>query len=223
MLRRFLLHAGGYLGMVGFGAEVIGKDDRLLIYQIDKALKVGLAPNRNLNWHGDSPKAVSNHVHGAPEVGACAIHFIDKTDARNIILVRLPPDRLRLGFDSRDRIKDNHASVEDAQRALHLGGEVNVTGGVNDVDTVVLPETGRRGRCNRDAAFLLLHHPVHSRRPFMHLTHAVNLLGVEEDALRGRCFTSIYMSNDTNIACFLKWEFSGHVLFITNDNVRKPY
>src|SRR6266700_3955875 len=45
----------------------------------------------------------------------------------------------------------------------------------------------------------------------MHLTHAVNLLSVEEDALRGGCFASIYVSNDTNISSFFEWEFSRHV------------
>jgi hypothetical protein len=44
----------------------------------------------------------------------------------------------------------------------------------------------------------------------MHLTHTVNLLGVEENALRGGCLASINMSNDTNISSFFEWKFSRH-------------
>ena len=40
-------------------------------------------------------------------------------------------------------------------------GEVDVARRVDDVDAVVLPETGRGGRGDRDAALLLLRHPVH--------------------------------------------------------------
>src|SRR5947207_15356953 len=79
---------------------------------------------------------------------------------------------------------------------------------------MILPETGRRGRCDRDAALLLLGHPVHGRCPFMHLTHAVNLLGVEEDTLRGGCLSSINVSDDSNIACFIEWIFSSHFVLL---------
>jgi len=40
---------------------------------------------------------------------------------------------------------------------VHLQSEINVTGRVNDVDAVLLPEAGRRGRRDGDAALALLH------------------------------------------------------------------
>ncbi len=40
---------------------------------------------------------------------------------------------------------------------MHLQSEINVTGRVNDVDAVLLPEAGRRGRRDGDAALALLH------------------------------------------------------------------
>src|SRR5207302_10657226 len=92
--------------------------------------------------------------------------------------------------------------------------EVNVARRVNDIDAVIEPKTGRSGRRNRNAAFLLLGHPVHCRSPFVHLTHAVNLFGVEENALGRGCFASIYMSNDTNISSFFEWEFSWHNMLL---------
>src|SRR5690349_13535191 len=89
-----------------------------------------------------------------------------------------------------------------------------MSGCINDVDAVIQPETGRRGRRNSNATFLLLGHPVHSSRTFMHLTHTVNFLGVEEYTLCSGCFTSIYMSNNTNISGFFQWKFSRHIYLL---------
>ena len=79
---------------------------------------------------------------------------------------------------------------------------------------MILPETGGGGGCNRNAALLLLRHPVHCRGPFMYLTHAVNLLGIEKDTLRRGRLAGIDMRYDTNISCFLKWKFSWHDLLL---------
>src|SRR5205085_2777831 len=119
-------------------------------------------------------------------------------------LIRLTPYRLRLWLNACDCIKDNDSAVEHAQRSLDLGGEVNVAWRVDDVDAMIEPKTGCSGRRNRNAALLLLGHPVHRCCAFVHLTHAVNLLGVEEDALSRGCFTSIYVSNNTNISGFFQ-------------------
>jgi hypothetical protein len=41
----------------------------------------------------------------------------------------------------------------------------------------------------------------------------VNLLRIEENALRGRGFTGVYMRNNTYIACFFQWKFSRHDIY----------
>src|SRR5690606_9070663 len=98
------------------------------------------------------------------EVGADAVHLVDEGDARNSVLVGLAPDGLGLGLDAGDRVEDGNGAVEDAQRTLDLNREVDVPGRVDDVDPMALPLAGRRGGGNRDAALLLLLHPVHRRR-----------------------------------------------------------
>src|SRR5665811_53784 len=59
------------------------------------------------------------------------------------------------------------------QRPLDLDGEVDVAGRVDDLNPVVLPEAGRRGGRDRDAAFLFLDHPVHGGRAFVDLADLV--------------------------------------------------
>ena len=99
------------------------------------------------------------------------------------VLVGLAPDGFRLGLDAADGAEDSDGAVEHPQAALDLDGEIDVPGGVDQVDAVLAPETGGGGRGDRDAALLLLLHVVHGRGPVVHLAHPVGDTGVEEDAL----------------------------------------
>ena len=83
---------------------------------------------------GVAAEAVDHHVDGAPEVGAGAVHLVDEGDARDVVAVGLAPDGLGLGLDAGDGVEHDDAAVEDAQAALDLGREVDVAGGVDDVD-----------------------------------------------------------------------------------------
>jgi hypothetical protein len=70
------------------------------------------------------------------EVGAGAVHLVDEADARHAVLVGLAPHGLGLRLDAGDPVEHRDRAVEHAQRALHLDGEVDVAGGVDDVDLV---------------------------------------------------------------------------------------
>lgn len=61
-----------------------------------------------------------DHVDAVVKVGAGAVHLVDEAHPRHVVLVRLPPHRLRLRLDTRDAVKDCDGAVEDAQRALDL-------------------------------------------------------------------------------------------------------
>jgi hypothetical protein len=106
-------------------------------------------------------------------------------------------------LDAGDRVEQRDGAVEHAQRALHLNGEVHVAGRVDDVDAVVAPEGGRGGRGDRDAALLLLLHPVHDGRALVDLTHLVGAAGVEEDALGRRRLTGVDVRHDPDVAGLL--------------------
>ena len=145
-------------------------------------------------------EAVHDGVDREVEVRAELVHLVDEADARDVVLVGLTPDGLRLGLDALLAVEDGDGTVEDAQRALDLDREVHVARGVDDVDLVVVPVAGRRGGRDRDAALLLLLHPVHRRRAVVRLTDLVVDPGVEQDPLGGRRLAGIDVSHDADVA-----------------------
>jgi hypothetical protein len=70
------------------------------------------------------------------EVGAELVHLVDEADARHAVLVGLAPHGLGLRLDAGLAVEHGDGAVEHAQRTLHLDGEVDVAGGVDDVDLV---------------------------------------------------------------------------------------
>ena len=147
----------------------------------------------------------------ALEVGADAVHLVDERDPRDAVLVGLAPDRLGLRLDAGDRVEHGHGAVEDAQGALDLDREVDVAGGIDDVDAVIAPEGGGRGGGDRDAALLLLLHPVHDGSALVNLTHLVGAAGVEEDALGRRRLAGVDVRHDPDVAGLLECDFACHV------------
>src|SRR3954468_5173042 len=93
---------------------------------------------------------------------------------------------------------------EHAQRALHLDGEVDVAGRVDDVDAVVAPLAGRGGRGDRDAALLLLLHPVHRRGALVDLADLVGPPRVIEDALGRRRLARVDVGHDPDVPGLLE-------------------
>ena len=75
-----------------------------------------------------------------------------------------------------------------------------MAGRVDDVDAVVAPEAGRRGRGDRDAALLLLLHPVHRGGALVDLADLVRAAGVEKDALGRRRLAGIDVGHDADVA-----------------------
>ena len=132
------------LGDLGLGdrrAHVLGLVvERLHRDQVDQALELthrsfGPGPDRDLN--GDRmalEQSFFDLVVNALELAADPVHLVDETDPRNPVLGSLPPDRLALGFDTLNGRKDHDGAVQNPQRALDLGREVNVARRIDDVD-----------------------------------------------------------------------------------------
>ena len=153
---------------------------------------------------------VDHRLHALIEVRADPVHLVDVGDPRHVVLVGLAPDGLGLGLDAGDGVEQRDRAVEHAQRALDLDREVDVAGRVDDVDPMAVP-LGRRGRGgDRDAALLLLLHPVHRRGALVHLAHLVRAAGVVEDPLGRRRLARVDVGHDPDVAGLLEGELARH-------------
>ena len=217
VLRRLVGHVGRDLDLVPLGAELlVAPHEGDVADEVDETderlVRLGTAAaDRELDDERIGLQARLHHVDGAVEVGADPVHLVDEAEARHAVLVGLAPDGLGLGLDTGDRVEHGDGAVEHTQRALDLDREVDVAGGVDDVDAVVVPDAGRRRRRDRDAALLLLDHVVHRRRAVVDLADLVALPGVVEDALRRGGLAGIDVGHDADVAGALEGELTlGH-------------
>src|SRR5258707_16351 len=189
--------------------------------EIARALKVLPRGDRQLDRNRFGAEPVDDILEAFIEVGAGLIHLVGEDDARNLVLVALTPDGLGLRLNALVGIEHAHRAVEHAQRTLDFDGEVDVAGGVDDVEPLAVPERGGRSRGDRDAALLLLFHPVHRRGTFVHFADLVTLAGVIEDALGGRGLAGIDMCHDTQVAVVLYGMNARHGLFLKFRSFRR--
>ncbi len=94
----------------------------------------GPAPTGRLTGIGLQSSRVADFLERAEEIGPFAVHLVDEREPRHVVLVGLAPDGLALGLDAFAGAEDHHAAVEHPQAPLHLGGEIDVAGRVDQVD-----------------------------------------------------------------------------------------
>ncbi|SCG10058.1 hypothetical protein GA0115255_126693 [Streptomyces sp. Ncost-T6T-2b] len=183
---------------------LFGVHEGLHRHEVDNAREVRFGADGELHDDRGRAEAVHDHLDAAEEVRTGAVELVDEADTRHAVAVRLTPDSLGLRLDARDTVEHGDGAVEDAERTLHLDGEVDVTRGVDDVDGVVniveRPVAGRRGGRDRDAALLLLLHPVHRGSAVVDFTDLVAHTGVEEDPLSGGRLARVDVGHDPNVA-----------------------
>jgi hypothetical protein len=191
--------------------------DRLHLQQVDHALEAVLGADRHLHRHRIRAQARLQLLDDLVEVGAGAVHLVDERHARHRVLVGLAPHGLGLRLHAADGAQHEHRAVEHAQRTLDFDGEVDVPGGVDDVEAVLghrlvhaLPERGGRGGGDGDAALLLLLHPVHGRGAVVHFTDLVADAGVEQDALGRGGLAGVDVGHDAEVAVTLDGSGTGH-------------
>ena len=188
--------------MVRFGADLdlAAPGDGLHFDEVNNAIEIVFSTDGKLQNQRLSAKAVNDGLHGEVEVSAELVHLVDEADTRDVVLVRLTPHRLGLGLHAFLAVEDRHGAVEHAQGALDLDREVHVAWGVDDVDLVVVPETGHRSGGNGDTALLLLLHPVGGGCTVVGLADLAVDAGVEQDALGGGGLTGIDVGHDADVA-----------------------
>ncbi len=185
--------------------------------QIDDAPEFVLGPDGKLDRHRVGAQATLDLPYHPQEIGAGAVHLVDERQPGHAVFVGLPPDRLGLRLDPAHRAEHRAGAVQYPQRTLDLDSEVHVAGGVDDVDAMLVelaghavPEAGGRCGGDGDAAFLLLHHPIHGGGAVVHLAQLVRDARVKQDALGHRGLAGIDVSHDAEIAIALDGGFAGH-------------
>ncbi len=180
-------------------------------------------PNGDHNRHRVGFQPVYHHLHHVEKIGPRTIHLIDEGDTRHTVLIGLPPDGFRLRLHAAHRVVDHHCPVQHPHGSLHFNGEIDVPGGVNNIDVVRLitaihpgPEAAYRRRGDGNAPLLLLRHPVGDRRAIVDLPQLVAHPGVKQDALGGGGFTGINMCRDADVAITLKRNGPDHDASLCN-------
>ena len=77
-----------------------------------------------------------------------------------------------------------------------------MSGGINYIYAVILPESGSGGGSDRDAAFFFLLHPVHFGRAVVHFADLMLFAGIKKHSLAYRGFTRVNMGDDADVSGF---------------------
>jgi len=186
------------------------------IHQVHNPAESVLRADGQLNGQCIALETVIDHIQYIVEICAHNVHLIDIDHSRYMVLVSLTPYGLRLGLNATLGAQNGNGTVQHTQGTLHLYGEVHMPGGIDDIDSVLLPEASGSSGSNGNTALLLLRHPVHGCCTIVGLTDLMVNTRVIQDTLGGGGFTSINMRHDTNISCHFKRYFSRHNILLTN-------
>ena len=197
--------------------RLVVPEDGFHLDEVDQTMKIGFGSDGDDDGNRVGLEAVHHHLAHTKEIGAHAVHLVDEGQARHLVLVGLAPDGLRLWLHAAHGVVDHDCTVENAHGTLDLDGEVHVARGVDDVDAMgreivfhARPE-GRGGcRCDGDAAFLLLLHPVHGGSAVMDFAQLVVDPGIEQYALGGGGLAGIDMRGDADIAIAFYGRVASH-------------
>src|SRR5215469_1919728 len=200
----FLPQLSGNLFDFVLGAHrFVAPVDRLHVDEIDYTLEIRFLTDGNLDGYGAGVKTFADGIDGMLKIGAHLIHLVNEADTRDPIFIGLPPYGLRLRLDAMHSVEYSAGAVQNAQGALHLGGEVYVAGCIDDVDADVAPEACGSGRRDGDTALLLLLHPVHRGGAFVHFADTVRDARIKKDALSRSGLAGIDVGHDADVPATL--------------------
>jgi len=199
---RVALHhlAIGPFGTAAFEGEQLHGD------KVDDGGKGVIAILGGAGTHGKADgdrtalKPLANLIQRLGEVGANDVHFVDEDQAWHAILVGLTPDRLALSLDAFLGVKDHNGAVQDAQRAFHLGSEIDVAGRVDEITRQAAPLERDAGRLDGNALLPFQFHPIGLGGALIDATKAVDGPGIIEHMLGGGRLAGINMGDHANVA-----------------------
>ena len=223
VLLRLIHHISGDLFLADILAHVVVVNLSLHGHQVDDALEGVFSADGELDRNSVALQTVLHHLYNVEEVSAHDVHLVDERHTRYLVVVSLMPNGLRLRLYAALCAEYGYRTVQNAQRTLNLYGKVNVTGSIDDVDTmlgVLLtgagPVAGGSSGGDGDTTLLLLCHPVHGSGTVMGIAYLVVNTGVVKNTLGGSGLTSINVSHDANVSGSFQGIFSRHSLSPVN-------
>ncbi len=167
--------------------------------QVHDADEAVLAPDRQLHHQRRGMQPPPDRLDGRVEVGSGPVQFVDERDARHAVPIGPPPDGLALRLDPGDAVEHRDGAVEHPQRTLHLVGEVDVAGGVDQVDPVPVPVAAHRGGEDGDAAVAFLGVEVGDGRAVVDLAALVGGAGEVEHPFGDGGLAGVHVGEDAEI------------------------
>jgi len=177
--------------------------DRLHLDEVDDPVEVGFEPDGQLEQNGVEAELFAELVHDAQGVGPGSVALVDERQAGDPVAPHLSVDGDGLGLDAGDGAQHEDGTIEDPQGAFDFDGEVDVSGGVDDVDVVSFPDAVGSGGLDGDPTLSFELHGIHFRAHVvlsLHLVNRVDSLGVEEDSLGESGLSRVDVGTDPNIS-----------------------
>ena len=207
-----ILHIAKIIGNSDVITFIVIVDVSFHLEQIDDSLEIVFFADRQLKNDSIFTKSGLDLLYCAVEVSTQDVHLVDERHTRYVIGVSLTPYVLGLRLYTTLCTEDADSAIQYTKGTLNLNGEVYVTRGINDVDTMLQssghgfglffksPVTGSSSRGDGNTSLLFLLHPVHGSSTFVSITNLVVNTSVIQDTL-GQCgLTRIDMSHNTNIS-----------------------
>ena len=204
------LHIIGDVNDRNVVAQLIVVDISLHLHQVDDALEVIFGADGELNGQGVAFQTVMHHMDDIVEVRTHDVHLVNERHTGDFVFVSLMPNGFRLGFYAALGAENGNGAIQDAERTFHFNCKVHVTGGIDNIDPMTLPESSRSSRSNRNTPFLLLCHPVHRRSTLVGITDLMRFSRVVQDSLGSGGFAGVDVSHYTNITSHFERYGSWH-------------
>jgi hypothetical protein len=108
-------------------------------------------------------------------------------------------------------VKYRHSAVKHTERALNLGGKIDMSRRINNVNLMIFPVRRSRRALYGDSPLLFLLNPVHNRLAVVNFADTVAFAGVKENTLGSGSLTGVYVCHNADIPHGLQ-----HVSFYLN-------
>jgi hypothetical protein len=158
---RIGLEMGRNFGIPDLGPLVPIKIDRLLGNEIYKSFQFIFESDWNLDHIRVKAKFFPELHPYFKGIGTGPVTFVNKGDPGNMIPFQLPVYGNRLGLHTRNCTEDQNCTVENPQGSFNFDGKIHVSGGVDQVDDMVLPLNLGSGGLDGNTPFPFQFHVVH--------------------------------------------------------------